>query len=224
MPLRVAIVIGNIFVIAGAALILVGTLGPWAQVVVFKNIQIALPGFFFISGALCLAIAALVLLGARRSSILCLIGGIFVSMLMIKARHDIPHQIKHQMIGAQMALFPINRLLDQFHISDIEVGGYGEQDRLLGEGLEWAAWGGGLLLLGGAAGLPNDPIVAWIAARISRRKCSNCGARWLTARDANYCPECGAPAPGSPRRCRICQQEALPSDHHCIGCGNQLSD
>lgn len=224
LPLRIATIIGKGAVMAGAVLILVGALGPWAQVVIFKNIQVALPGFVFLAGGLCLSIAALTLLGAHRSPILCVVAGLCVFVLVVNARRDIPHQIKRQLIGAQIALSPVNRLLNQFRIDDIDVGAYNAQDGLLGAGLTWASWGGGLLLLGGATGLPGDPIAGWVAARAIRRRCSQCGARWLAAREANYCPDCGARAPGSARRCRVCQQEAMPADLHCIGCGTVLTD
>ena len=100
-------------VISGAALILMGALAPWTQVVLFKNIDLNLPGIAFSTGGLCLGIAALVLLGARRMPLLCLAGAVLVLFWTVQARHDVPRRVKHQIIGAQMAFFPLNRLLDQ---------------------------------------------------------------------------------------------------------------
>lgn len=219
-------VLAFLCIIAGAGLVLAGALGPWAQVVVFKNIDLSLPGFLFVGGGLCLAVAVLVLLGARRSPALCLIGALLALGWVAAARRDVPRRVKHQVIGAQMALFPINRLLDQFHIGDIEVGDWSVPDgQLLGPGLTWTTWGGGLLLLGGLLGLPGDPLVGWVYARVARRQCRACGARWRKIRDAQFCPQCGVRAQnGRQRRCAACQTEASKTDHHCITCGATLPD
>jgi hypothetical protein len=222
-PVRVAGLLGQAVVFVGAGTVLAGALGPWANIVVFKNIDLSVPGFFFAWGGLCLAVAILILIGARRSSILCLIGALFVLFWLTIARREVPRLVKHQVVGAQMALFPVNRLLDQFHINNIEAGDWSIPDeQVLGPGLTWSAWGGGLLLLGGALGLPSDPVSLWIYVHTARRQCRACGARWLVGRDAQFCPECGTPVPGTQRHCPVCQTPAASRDHHCIACGTDL--
>lgn len=222
-PVRLAALLGQALVFGGAGLVLAGALGPWAQVVIFKNVDLSIPGFFFAWGGLCLAVAVLILIGARRSSILCLLGALFVMGWLTTARREVPRRVKHQVVGAQMALFPVNRLLDQFHINDIQAGDWTVPDgELLGPGLTWAGWGSTLLLLGGAFGLPADPVALWIYAHTVRRQCRACGARWLVGRNAQFCPDCGTSVPGTQRHCPVCQTPAAARDHHCIACGADL--
>ena len=209
--------------VAGAALILGGTLSPWAQMKLFKNIDLTLPGFLFSDGGLCLAVAVLVLLGGRRSPLLCLAGAVCVLGWVSAARQDVPRRVRHQVIGAQMAMFPVNRLLAQFHIGDVQVGDWSvPDDRVLGPGLTWVAWGAGLLLAGGLTGLPGDPVAGWIYARTARQRCRACGTGWLKARGARHCPACGTSVPGTERRCATCSTQAARSDRHCITCGAPL--
>jgi hypothetical protein len=225
MSLRIISAVGRIFIACGAGLVLAGSLGPWAKVVLFKNIDLSLPGFFFVDGSLCLAAAAIILLGVRRSPLLCLVVALLVLHWVSAAHSDLPRHVKHQEIGAQMALFPINRLLDQFHIGDIVIADWAMPDSdLLGGGLIWSGIGSGLLLLGSALSLPHDPLVSRIYERTARRHCRSCGALWLAARNAQYCPECGEPAPGGKRHCVVCRTEAASNDIYCINCGTMLSD
>ncbi len=223
LPLRLLKGLSFAIVIAGAAGVVFGCVGPWAQVVAFKNIDISVPGFFFPGGGLCLAVAALVLVGARRSPLLCLIGSLFVLAWVQTARHDLPMRVKHQVIGAQMAFFPINRLLDQFHIPDVTVADWNvPNDQLLGPGLTWTMQGGWLLLLGGALGLPADPVAVWVYARAARARCRACGARWRQSREAAFCPDCGTPTSTRPR-CPSCGTTTRKSDTFCVACGTALA-
>ncbi len=208
----------------GAALVLAGTLGIWAQVTLLHNILLSLPGVLFASGGLCLSVAILVLLGGRRFPSLCLLGAVIVLAQTRQAVHDVPPLVKHQIIGAQLALFPVNRLLDQFHIGDVQVGNWSVPNAdLLGTGLVWTMRGGWFLLAGALTGLSSDPALGWTRTRTMHARCPNCGARWLASRQARFCPACGKPADARQAPlCPRCLQEAASGDAHCITCGTAL--
>ncbi len=222
--LRVLRGLSRALILLGAACVLAGTLGAWAQVTLLRSIQVSVPGVLLAGGGACLSVALLALLGARRFPVLCLAGAVVVLAETHQAAHDIPHLVKHQIIGAQLALFPLNRLLDQFHIGDVQVGDWSTPNAdLLGAGLVWTRRGGWALLAGALAGLPSDPALAWIAARAMRARCRTCGARWLRSRQARFCPRCGQLAnTGQPPLCPHCGREAALSDIHCIACGTAL--
>ena len=211
--------------VTGAALAVAGTLSPWAHVTLLRHVDVLLPGLLFAGGGICLAVALLVLLGGRRFPMLCLLGAVVVLWQTQEARRDIPARVKYQLVGAQMAAFPLNRLLDQFHIPNVTVANWSVPDaEILSPGLAWTAWGGGLLLIGGVAGLPSDPALGWALARTVRVHCRACGARWLRSRSARFCPACGTVAdPNAPRLCARCGTEAARGDCHCIACGAALS-
>lgn len=208
----------------GAALVLAGTLGAWAQVTLLHNILLSVPGVLFAAGAMCLSVAILTLLGARRFPLLCLVGAIVVLAQTHQAVQDVPHLVKHQIVGAQLALFPLNRLLDQFHIGDVQIGDWSVPNaHLLGAGLTWTMRGGWVLLAGALAGLPSDPALGWFAARTVRSRCRACDARWLASRPVRFCPRCGSLADTQqPPLCPHCSREAMPGDVHCIACGTAL--
>lgn len=209
--------------VGGAGLIVAGALGPWAQVTLFKNIDLSLSGLFFAEANLCLAVAALVLLGARRWPLACLVGAVLVLHWTGTGRREVPHRVKHQVIGAQLALFPVNRLLDQFHIPNVEVGNWSVPNPdLLGPGLARTESGGRWLLLGALLGLPGDPFVVWIYLQTARAQCRACGARWRLSRGARFCPECGTPAVPPGRQCPACGTRPRPGDRHCVACGTVL--
>lgn len=208
----------------GAALVLAGTVGTWAQVTLLRNIQVSLPGVLFAAGGGCLSVALLALLGARRFPLICLAGAAVVLAQTHQAAHDVPALVKHQIIGAQLALFPLNRLLAQFHIGDVQIGDWSVPNaQLLGAGLVWTMRGGWVLLAGALAGLPSDPALAWTMARTLRARCRVCNARWLRSRHARFCPTCGTLADtGQPPLCPHCGREAAFGDRHCIACGTAL--
>ncbi len=209
----------------GAAGVLAGALGPWAHVTLFRNITLHVSGLLFTEGELCLSAALLVLLGMRRSPVLCAVAALLVLHWAAQARTDIPHRVKHQVIGAQLALFPLNRLLDQFHINDVQVGDWAVPDaQLLASGMDTTVKAGAVLLLGSLLGLPADPAVVWLSARVVQARCRACGARWTQSRAAAFCPHCGLPTSDrNPRRCPQCGTGAFPSDTHCIACGHSLT-
>ncbi len=214
-----------LLIFGGAAGIVAGTLSPWATFRVFHTIEINLPGIVFLWGGLCLAVAALVFLGARRSPLLCLAGALAVLHWGAEAQRKVPERVKFQLAGSQLVLATsVNRLLDQFHIPDIEVANFGTPNpELLGAGLDWTLKGGCVLLLGSVLGLPGDPVAVWIYTRAARVRCRACGVRWPISRQADYCPECGASTrPAHLRLCPHCGRQAKKKDRHCVSCGTAL--
>ena len=183
-----------LLILGGAAGILVGALSPWANVTLFHTIDLSLSGALFAGGGLCLAVALLVLLGMRRSALLCLVAAGCVLHWTAQARIEVPRRVKHQVIGAQLALSPLNRLLDQFHIANVDVADWGIPDpQLLAPGLPWTTDGALALLFGSLLGLPSDPVARWAYVRAARARCRACGARWPL----------GAPGPVLPRLRRL---------------------
>ena len=216
----------QLVIFGGAAGVLAGALSPWATFRVFHNIEVSLPGFVFPWGGLCLAVAALVFLGMRRSPILCLAGAILVLNWTGEAQKRVPERVKFQLAGSQLELSAsVNRLLDQFHIPDIEVADLNTPNPdLLGVGLGWTADGAYLLLLGSLVGLPGDPVAVWLFTHSVRVRCRACGARRLLSRPAPFCPSCGASTlPRKVRLCPHCGTRARRGDRHCAACGTALS-
>ena len=219
-----------LLILAGAAGVLAGTLAPWATFKLFHNVEINLPGLVFLWGGLCLSVASLVFLGMRRSPLLCLLGAFAILFSLGRARTEIPEGIRRQIVGAQGALVPVNRLLDQFHINSadgtwpIEVATFQDREaNLIGDGVTWAKDGALVLLLGSVLGLPGDPALVWIYARTARARCRACGARWMLSRGAKHCPVCGASTlPAHVRECPHCQTIARRGDRHCVACGTAL--
>ncbi len=217
--------LASLLMLGGAAGILAGALSPWATFRVFHNIEINLPGIVFVWGGLCLAVAMLVFLGMRRSPILCLAGAMLVLNWTAEGRKRVPERVKFQLAGAQMNFTAsINRLLDQFHIPDVEVANLSTPNPdLLGVGLGWTQTGAYALLLGAIVGLPGDPAAVWIYRRTARARCRVCSARWPVSRIALFCPHCGASTlPRYIRLCPQCHAQAKRSDIHCVACGTTL--
>ena len=222
---RIRAALAALLTLGGAAGILVGTLGPWATFRVFHNIEINLPGVVFQWGGLCLAVAILVFLGMRRSPLLCLVGAVLVLQWDSEAQKRVPERVKFQLAGSQLELSAsVNRLLDQFHIPDIEVANLNTPNPdILGVGLGWTTQGAYALLLGSLVGLPGDPVAVWLFRHSVRVRCRVCGTRRLLARSAQFCPECGAATiPKNLRRCPNCGTQAKRQDKHCVACGTAL--
>ena len=161
----------------------------------------------------------------RRSPLLCLLGALLVFGWVREAQVRVPERVKFQLAGSQAEVqLTLNRLLDQFHIPDIEVADLNTPNpNLLGDGLTWTRYGAITLLLGSLLGLPGDPAIVWVWLRTAKARCRNCGARWPLRRKALYCPDCGATtAPAHFRLCPRCHAEANSADCHCIACGESL--
>ena len=217
--------LASLLMLGGAAGILAGTLSPWATFRVFHNIEVNLPGIAFVWGGLSLAVAALVFLGMRQSPILCLVGAMLVLHWDAEGQRRVPERVKFQLAGSQLELSAsVNRLLDQFHIPDIEVADLNTPNPdLLGVGLGWTQYGAYALLLGAVVGLPGDPAAVWVYRRTARAHCRLCGERWPVSRVALFCPRCGASTlPKHTRLCPHCGTQARRGDLHCVACGTAL--
>lgn len=222
---RFLALVSALLVYGGAAGVVVGTLGPWATFRIFHTMEINLPGVVFLWGGLCLAVAALVLLGMRRSPLLCLAGALAMLHWGAEAQRRVPERVKFQLAGSQLELSAsVNRLLDQFHIPDIEVANLNTPNPdLLGEGLGWTFKGAIVLLTGSILGLPGDPLLVWGYARTARIRCRFCEARWPLSRQARFCPNCGASTlPASLHLCPHCGTPSKKKDRHCVACGTAI--
>ncbi|HEX5322442.1 MAG TPA: zinc ribbon domain-containing protein [Capsulimonadaceae bacterium] len=215
--LQVVSAIGGALIVAGGSLSLVTAWLPWAQFKLLGGIPVALPAVVFSCGVLAAA-AALAALLLRRFPLFCLLACAVLFAAAQGAETQIPRAVKKRLIGVQISLFPINRLLDQFHIPNIEAGNYGEPDEsFLGSGVRYALDSAGILLLGCLLALPRDPIIAAAYGRLARSRCASCGAAWPSSRNARHCPSCGAPT--DPLTCSQCGTVGLESDKYCIACG-----
>lgn len=224
LPHRLRAAVSVLLLWTGAACVLGGSVAAWVIVTVFRRVEMGVPGLFFYAGALCLSVAILILLRGTRAPLLCLIGAIFVLTWTHRAGTDTLLQVRRKVTGTAVALSPVNRLLDKFSVPEIEIADPFDRSVVQpGPGLAWTTRGGWLLLLGGALGLPGDPLALWFWRRTARRRCRTCGARWPVSRPAAFCPACGGSAlPPGVRLCPVCRTESAPSDRHCIACGAGL--
>ncbi len=136
-----------------------------------------------------------------------------------------PERVKFQLAGSQLELSAsVNRLLDQFHIPDIEVADLNTPNPdLLGVGLGWTQDGAYALLLGAIVGLPGDPIAVRIYWRTAKARCRGCGECRPVSRAALFCPHCGACAlPKHVRLCPHCETQVQRGDTYCVACGLAL--
>jgi hypothetical protein len=216
--------ISIVLILIGSALTLWGALQPWIMVKVFKTIDLAIPGLFFVAGMWCVGLASLILTGLRRSPLVCVIAVLILLHLLSQARVAAPERAKYQMLGAQLTLSPVNRLLNQFNYPDIDVTNWSVKNPdLLGPGIDFTEKALLVLLAGSLIGLPSDPILNGSLRRLRRRQCKNCKTRWSASRDVCFCPQCATPTPlYNPLVCRVCHTMAKKSDNYCVACGNGL--
>lgn len=197
---------------------------PWAHVVLLHTVDVSMPGILFESGCRIFAVAVGVLILVRRLPFASLIAAGFAYRWFADAANDVPHRVMHQVIGVQLSLFPINRLLDQFHLPNIEFANtFAPKADLLTPAFDWSRTAIEVLLLLSLLAIPADPAIIWIARRIVPAQCRACGKRWKATRDAEFCPECGTPVHPSKRIvCSRCGAPARKGDKHCVKCGETL--
>jgi hypothetical protein len=197
---------------------------PWAHVVILHTVDVSVPGILFESGCRIFAAAVGILL-VRRLPVFSLIAAGFAYSWLASAASDVPHRVMHQVIGVQLSLFPINRLLDQFHLPNIEFANTfaPRKTDLLTPAFTWSRTALQALLLLSLLAIPADPALIWIARRVVPAQCRACGKRWKATRDAAFCPECGTPVHRTPRIvCSRCGTAARKGDKHCVKCGETL--
>jgi hypothetical protein len=214
--------LGAILIVCGASLTLIGVATPWAQAELFGGLHIQIPGLFFTLGGIS-AVCAIMALTLRRAPLLCIAVGLVLLTVTNTAVNSIPRTVRRELISAQLSFSPLNQLLDQFHIDTLTVANYGAKDSMyIGEGVGRAAQGGLLILLGGIISLFGDPAARTIRRQIMREHCRNCGASWIFARDALFCPQCAIPTALSDDYCTHCLNPRERSDKYCVQCGTEI--
>jgi hypothetical protein len=149
--------------------------------------------------------------------------GLVVLAAVNRAETDVPIAVRGQLLSLQASLIPVNRLLDQFHIQDIEAGNFGEKlDAYIGPGLALTHQGAIAMLVGAVLALPGDPLVLGLIYRFGKGTCRNCGTRTPYRRRARHCPNCGDSLDGT-RACPSCHAPAQKTDRCCIECGTALA-
>jgi hypothetical protein len=212
----------RILVAGGALVIAAGAFLPWAYLPVGRG-RLPLPGVLG-PGGLTLLLGLVLLFRARVHPAAGLLMGVAVGIGAPLFGDEVSRTLRGALIGLQLWLAPLNRLLEQFHISGIEVVDLGlARDAYLGPGLAVTAWGAWLAAIGHGARLllPGEGPPA-LQDRLAPRRCGACGTTVPRARAAHFCPGCGASL-GGPPLCARCLTPAAPADRYCVSCGAALS-
>lgn len=211
---RTLIVVGALLVAAGAFL-------PWAYLPIGRG-RLPLPGVLG-PGGLTLLVGLVLLSRPRLHPVAGLAIAVAIGIAVPLFGDELTRAIRGTLIGLQLWLSPVNRLLDQFQISSIEVVDLGlAREAYLGLGLRLTAWGAWLAAAGHAARLllPGEGPSA-LQDRLSPRRCDGCGTTISRARVAHFCPKCGVSL-GGPPHCPHCLAPARPGDCHCVLCGARI--
>ncbi len=215
-------VVGRGVTLVGALAASIGAVEPWGQFTALHSWHVALPGVLFGTGLAAL-VAAIASMRYPRVAVLTLVLAIVAIVATSKADYDVPIAVRGQLLSLQASLIPVNRLLDQFHIQDIEAGNFGERlDAYVGPGLALTRQGAFAMLVGAILALPGDPLILAGLYRFGKGTCRNCGTRTPYRRNAHHCPSCGYSLDGT-RSCPSCHAPAQPTDRHCIDCGTGLT-
>lgn len=198
---------------------------PWGHIAILHTVDLSVPGLMFQTGSSALAAAVAVLVLLRRSPILSVVAAGLACHWIAAAADEVPHKVMHQVIGVQLSLFPVNRLLDQFHLPNIEFAKtFMPKDQIIAPALFWSRSAAGSLLAASLLALPVDPLVSRILLRIQTTKCRACAASWPALRKVRYCPDCGTPTePPQKNTCPHCGSGTTPTDKHCVECGGSLA-
>jgi hypothetical protein len=214
--------LGRALTIAGGLLLVVGAFLPWGYVPA-GGVQVPLPGILG-PGGLTLLLGLLFALRPRLRPWIALPVAAAVALLVPVAGDDLARQVRGGLIALQLWLAPVNRLLEQFHISGIEVVDLARpRIAYLGPGLAVTAWGAGAAALGSLIRLftvGEGP--ARLQDRLAPLRCPACAIPIARARSARFCPHCGASL-GGPPLCPACHTPAEPDDQFCAACGTPLA-
>ena len=197
---------------AGALLLIVGGILPWAKFHVFGS-EIGIPGLTD-WGAVTVVIGVLVLsvrLLHRRMPLLVMVLGLAVMFIALQAQKEIGLKVRGRMLLLENAIAPVNARLAQAALPPLEPfgSGIGRAQDYQGPGPTWTFAGGVGLALGGT--------LAFTGGRLGR-SCRRCGALWRTGRLVLFCPSCGT-STGRADICRQCRSPLEKRDHHCVSCG-----
>ena len=194
---------------------------PWGTATLFRDVTLHIPGAVYQDGMIVLA-AATTAAFLRRSRIAGIIAALICLHAAQKAAISVPSQIIYDLAGAQINLFPINRVLDQAHIPDLTIGNWSlKPESYLDYGLAYTTLAAKYLLAASIAGILYDPLIAGAWQRFGAWPCRRC-RMWIAVRShAEYCTRCGLwlPRRAEPRRCRACRQPLGMKDNFCAACG-----
>jgi hypothetical protein len=208
--------------LAGGLLMVAGAFLPWALVPVGRG-RLPLPGLLG-PGGLTLLAGLWLLARPRAAPLLVLPVAILVALGTPAYGEELARHLRGSLIGLQLWIAPLNRLLEQSRIGGIEVVDLGVRlPQYIGPGVAVTAWGGWLAALGQLARLflagEGPPV---LRDRLLPLQCRTCSLRIPRARGARFCPGCGASL-GGPPLCRACLTPAAPEDRYCASCGNPLA-
>jgi len=213
--------LGRGLTVAGGLLLVAGAFLPWAYVPVGR-MRLPLPGVLGLGGVT-LLLGLWLALRPRLQPLIALPLALAVALWVPLAGDELAHQVRGGLISLQLWLAPVNRLLEQFRISGIEVVDLGQpRAAYLGPGLAVTAWGAGVAALGSLVRLfiagEGPPR---LQDRLAPHRCPACAVPIPRARSARFCPTCGASL-GGPPLCPACHTPAEPNDRFCAACGVSL--
>ncbi len=197
---------------AGALLLIVGGILPWAKFHIFGS-EVSIPGLTD-WGAVTVVIGVLVLsmrVLHRRMPLLVMVLGLVGMFIALQAQKEMGLKVRGRMLLLENAIAPVNARLAQAALSPLEPFGpsIGRAQDYQGPGPTWTFAGGVGLALGGA--------LAFSGGRLGR-SCRSCGTLWRTGRLVLFCPSCGM-STGRANICRQCRSPLENRDRYCVSCG-----
>jgi Double zinc ribbon len=214
--------VGRGLTAAGGLLLVAGAFLPWAYIPVGR-MELPLPGVLGLGG-LSLLVGLLFALRPGLQPLAALPIAVAVALLVPVAGDSLGRHVRGGLIALQLWLGPVNRLLEQFHISGIDVVDLARgRASYLGPGLAVTAWGacsaalGSLFRLFTAGEGPSA-----LQDRLAPRRCPSCAVPIPRVRLALFCPRCGASL-GGPPLCPACRTPAEPDDRFCAACGTPIA-
>ena len=214
-------VITQIALVIAAGACALCTFAPWGIATLFRNLIVHIPGAVYPDGMYVAAAAGVAVL-IRRSRLIGIAAALVCFWAVNQAAADVPKTIIKALAGAQGTLFPVNSILDQAHLPDLNVGIYNLPPACyLDYGLGWTMIAAQCLLVVSVLGLAFDPVIVAFWIRFGALPCPRC-RKWLPARrKADYCTRCGfwLPRTPEPLRCRACRTIMNARDNYCAICG-----
>jgi hypothetical protein len=202
---------GLVLRIAGALVVLIGSLLPWAKLTAF-GVNLSLTGAAG-WGAVTMAMGLAALVRPRALPLLGVALGLACLLIGGQAQRSTGRKVLQFVFLIETRLAPVNDKLARVALPPIEpFEGAGPAGRYLGPGPLWTAWGGAALALGSA--------IQYAGGRL-RRTCASCGTLWPADRAINYCPRCGAFASAIPL-CSACHRPLWKNDRYCVHCGTAV--
>lgn len=208
---------------AGAVQLIVGAFLPWGYAPIGRS-RLPLPGILG-PGGVTLLVGLVLLWRPRLHPMAGLVSAGAVAVWAPAFADDLAHAIRGTLIGAQLWIAPLNRLLEQFRINGIEIVDLAlPRAAFLGPGVAVTAWGAGVAALAHLARLflPGEGPPA-LQDRLIPIRCGACGVAVPRARQARFCPNCGTSL-GGPPICPACRAPVATADRFCVTCGASISN